>query len=413
MNMNFDYYYGRESEQFSFFRIPRLLFQDDRFKKLSCEAKLLYGLMLDRLSLSQRNNWIDEEGRVYIIYKLEHICIEMNCGKDKAVKTLAELDAEKGIGLIDRKRQGQGRATIIYVKNFASFSDGSEKEKVKEEESQNRASALVESDRSPDFGKIEVKTSAPSEQNSTGALIGGKVENFGPEFPARSPDFGKSEFKTSENPNSRLLKNRSQDFGKSDPSYIDINKTEGSETDLTYPSLYHEPVSPAREISEVSKPLPGSTPDLPKAENDTSYRRFLRQNTGYDRHMRENPDDDLYQSFFELLCDVVESKSLAPIYVNKQPFPPEVVRSRLLKITEPHMEYVVNSFRDNPNPDGIHNVRSYMLTMLYNAPVTFKAHICQQVNHDMYGGGWEEKGIAPAEAFSPFQENEGGRAYAG
>ena len=172
-------------------------------------------------------------------------------------------------------------------------------------------------------------------------------------------------------------------------------------------------VSPAREVSEVSKPLPGSTPDLPKAENDTSYRRFLRQNTGYDRHMRDNPDDELYQSFFELLCDVVESKSQAPIYVNKQPFPPEVVRSRLLKITEAHMEYVVNSFRDNPNPDGIHNVRAYMLTMLYNAPVTFKAHICQQVNHDMYGGGWEKKGIAPAEAFSPFQENEGGRAYAG
>ena len=72
--LGFDYYYGAEAEQFSFFRIPRLLFKDERFKTLSCEAKLLYGLMLDRLSLSRNNGWFDEQGRVYINYLLEHIC---------------------------------------------------------------------------------------------------------------------------------------------------------------------------------------------------------------------------------------------------------------------------------------------------------------------------------------------------
>ena len=64
--INFDYYYGIEAEQFSFYRVPRLLIKDERFKGLSSDAKLLYGLMLDRMSLSMKNQWLDEEGRAYI-----------------------------------------------------------------------------------------------------------------------------------------------------------------------------------------------------------------------------------------------------------------------------------------------------------------------------------------------------------
>ena len=82
----FDYYYGTEAEQFSFFRIPRVLIQDFRFKQVSTDAKLLYGLMLDRMSLSMKNGWLDEENRVYIIYTLENIMEDLNCGKDKGVK---------------------------------------------------------------------------------------------------------------------------------------------------------------------------------------------------------------------------------------------------------------------------------------------------------------------------------------
>lgn len=64
----FNYYYGAESSQFSFFRIPRQLITGSRFKRLSADAKLLYGLMLDRMGLSARNGWYDEYGRVYIYY---------------------------------------------------------------------------------------------------------------------------------------------------------------------------------------------------------------------------------------------------------------------------------------------------------------------------------------------------------
>ena len=121
--MSFDYFYGPQAEQFSFFRIPKILFTDDRFRHISTDAKVLYGLMLDRVSLSAKNNWMDKQGRVYIIFTLQEIMDEMHCGDQKATKLQVEL--EKKCGLIERKRQGQGKPTLIYVKNFISDSSES------------------------------------------------------------------------------------------------------------------------------------------------------------------------------------------------------------------------------------------------------------------------------------------------
>lgn len=126
--MKFDYYYGIEAEQFSFYRVPRLLIKDERFKELSSDAKLLYGLMLDRMSLSMKNGWFDDENRAYIHYTLDNIMEDLGCAKEKCVKVLAELDSKKGIGLIEKKRQGLGKPDIIYVKNFATLEVGGEPE---------------------------------------------------------------------------------------------------------------------------------------------------------------------------------------------------------------------------------------------------------------------------------------------
>ena len=112
------YFYGHEAEQYSFYRIPKQLISDSRFRKVSTDAKLLYGLMLDRMGLSMKNGWLDEQGRVYIFFVLDEIQDLLQCGHEKAVKLLAELDSEKGIGLIERVKQGQGKPTIIYVKQF-------------------------------------------------------------------------------------------------------------------------------------------------------------------------------------------------------------------------------------------------------------------------------------------------------
>ena len=112
------YFYGKEAEQFSFYKIPKLLFTDEYFKKISVEAKVLYGLMLDRMSLSMKNQWLDGEGRAYIYFSLEDIMESLGCSNKKAITIMKELDAEAGIGLIEKKRQGQGKPTMIYVKQF-------------------------------------------------------------------------------------------------------------------------------------------------------------------------------------------------------------------------------------------------------------------------------------------------------
>ena len=105
----FDYCYGEGSGQFSFCRIPRQLMTGEAFKGLSTDAKLLYTLMLERMGLSAQNDWHDEHGRIYIYYTVDEIRAVLNCGNDKAIKLLAELDTVKGIGLIERVKQGQGK----------------------------------------------------------------------------------------------------------------------------------------------------------------------------------------------------------------------------------------------------------------------------------------------------------------
>lgn len=104
--------------QYSFYKIPKLLFTEEYFKKISVEAKVLYGLMLDRMSLSMKNQWLDEEGRAYIYYSLDDIMEALGCSNKKAISIMKELDTDAGIGLIEKKRQGQGKPTMIYLKQF-------------------------------------------------------------------------------------------------------------------------------------------------------------------------------------------------------------------------------------------------------------------------------------------------------
>ena len=93
----FDYFRAYEAEQFSFYRIPKVLFTDEYFQDLSTDAKVLYGLMLDRMVLSKRNRWFDEEGRVYIIFTVEGCHLyELWSGK--------EYEAFSGTGYEERDR---------------------------------------------------------------------------------------------------------------------------------------------------------------------------------------------------------------------------------------------------------------------------------------------------------------------
>lgn len=116
--MAFDYFYGDQSDLFAFYRVPKRLFTDPRFHNLSTESKTLYGILLDRMSLSAKNGWLDENGRVYIIFTVQEIRESLSCGNKKAISLLDEL--ENKVNLIERKRQGLGKPNLIYVKNFCS-----------------------------------------------------------------------------------------------------------------------------------------------------------------------------------------------------------------------------------------------------------------------------------------------------
>ena len=115
--MTLDYFYGQSGELFAYFRIPKALFQDSRFRQLSTDARTLYGILLDRMSLSAKNGWLDEQGRVYIIYTVREVQESLCCAEHKAVKLFRELEQAD---LIERKRRGLGRPSLIYVKNFSS-----------------------------------------------------------------------------------------------------------------------------------------------------------------------------------------------------------------------------------------------------------------------------------------------------
>ena len=188
----FEYFFGDEAEQFSYFRIPRQLIRSPQFKALSTDAKLLYGMFLDRMGLSIKNGWFDDLGRAYIYYTVDEIREDMNCGNDKALKLLAELDTKKGVGLIERIKQGQGRPTKIYVKRFTT-------------------------------GAVPPRPSKPSPPAP-------------PTFPGPSgADLGFSDFQTSAFPTSRPRHSRGADLGKTDANYIDLIQTEISYLD---PSIY-------------------------------------------------------------------------------------------------------------------------------------------------------------------------------
>ena len=107
--MMLDYFYGQSGELFAYYRIPKALFQDSRFRQLSTDTRTLYGILLDRMSLSAKNSWVDEHGRVYIIYTVREV--------QESLKLFRELEQAD---LVERKRRGLGRPSLIYVKNFSS-----------------------------------------------------------------------------------------------------------------------------------------------------------------------------------------------------------------------------------------------------------------------------------------------------
>ena len=314
--ISFDYYYGDESNQFSFYRIPRQLVTGKRFKRLSTDAKLLYGLLLDRMGLSAKNGWYDEQGRVYIYYTLDEIQEDLNCGHDKATRMLVELDNGKnGFGLIERVRQGQGRPTKIYVKRFTT-----------------RAVPPPPPEPAP-------------EPSPRPRLFSGQ-------------DCGKAAAQSAEKPQSRLRGSRSQDCGKVAPNYIKSNQTDFSYTD---PSI-----------------LPsGSPPDMGLMDR-VECRREVDEAISYESLCSQFNREDV-DEIAELIVDVLCS-TRPTLRIGGEDLSADQVKEQFCRLDSGHLEYVFDCLRNNTTQ--IRNIRAYLLTALYNAPMTINNYYQAAVQHD-------------------------------
>ena len=169
--MTLDYFYGQAGELFSFFRIPKALFQEQRFQNLSTDAKTLYGILLDRMSLSVKNEWFDKKGRVFIIFTIEDVKRTLRCADNKATRLLRELE---GFGLIERKRRGQGKPCLVYVKNFSAESS---KESVKNRDNDDSCGSKIACQdpvKSRGIKKKENKT----EMNNTNPILSDESEKM-------------------------------------------------------------------------------------------------------------------------------------------------------------------------------------------------------------------------------------------
>ena len=169
--MTLDYFYGQVGELFSFFRIPKALFQEQQFQDLSIDAKTLYGILLDRMSLSVKNEWFDKKGRVFIIFTIEDVKRTLRCADNKATRLLRELEE---FGLIERKRRGQGKPCLVYVKNFSSESS---KESVKNRDNDDSCGSKIACQdpvKSRGIKKKENKT----EMNNTNLILSDESEKM-------------------------------------------------------------------------------------------------------------------------------------------------------------------------------------------------------------------------------------------
>lgn len=328
--IKFDYFRGMEAEQYTFYRIPKVLFTAECFRSLSCEAKVLYGLLLDRMGLSIKNRWFDEEDRVYIIFTVEELAELLNCGTQKVVRLLKELDVKSGIGLIEKKRLGLGKPNVIYVKNFMIQElTRAEKQDLEAETLENTLNGENHNSRNV---KITIQESA------------------------------KSQFKNSENHHSRIVKSDIPEYPKSQSNnteYSDIEHNENQSIDLS-----------EGDVMERKKHYRNMV-------QEQIYYKSLIQNPRY----QKNEVDELV----ELTVEVLMLPDDRMIWIAGDEKPAILVKDRFQMLNDAHFEYVLDSMKRNTGK--VQNVKNYLLTSLYNAPLTMEHYYRLAVNHDLYGGG--------------------------
>lgn len=321
--MQFDFFKGNETEQYMFYRVPQVLFTDEQFKKISCEAKLLYGFLIDRTSLSVKNNWLDKSGNVFVYFTLEEAKEKLNIGTGKSVKIFDELER---IGLIIRKKQGQGNPTKIYVMNFTKQI----------------------SKTSTQVAKDKVQTSKKRKSESD------------------------VEVKTSENRKSKVSKNGSVDFQKSKPNHT--NRIILTESNQSY--LSNDTQEKAKEKSEND----GQTDLIEDIKEDIKYQ------IDYDICLERRDELGINSDTLDLIVDILLEPYTcckSEMIVNGQSLSPQIVQAQFKKISFDHIQYIFDSMKATTQNYRIKNLRGYLRTCLYNAPHTIDQFYTNEANYDL------------------------------
>ena len=342
--MKFNYYYGSQADQFSFIRLPKVMLTEEMFSDLSISAKVLYGVLLDRMTLSRKNAWFDEENRVFIIYQIGEIQEDLGFSKKKAMELLAELEK---FGLLEKKRRGHGLPNILYVKSFMT--------------------ELV-AVRPDSCGLAEGKMTARGSENGTSEQE--RIDSRSAvEDTSRSDDL-----RTYRVTDPGLLR-----VPVSAPlkSKIEINHTDWN--DIESDQIISVPVR-REQMAQMRS-------DAMRLDEDPSeiiavYRHLIRENIGYDDLLIAHPNDrELIEGIADLILETVISRK-EYLVIASGSYPVEIVRSKLMKLNYSHIEYVL--FCLERNRTKVNNIKKYLLAAIFNAPSTIEGYYRAEVNHDMF-----------------------------
>lgn len=385
--LKFDYYYGVQSEQFSFYRIPRLLIKDQHFKGLSSDAKLLYGLMLDRMALSMKNHWLDNENRAYIIYSISNVMEDINCSKPTCVKIMKELDS---FGLIERKRKGLGKPDIIYVKNFAVLEDSQEQD----EESSDAADTFEENkpvmsnenitsegkqDELPEVKDFNFNNEAYGlEMVETGEIFKEK-EQISPNVGVNSGISKKSELPEVKDFN--FWNEKTLTSGGKESLPLEVKNLAPNYNNNNYNNQSYNYINQSYQSNLSSQADQACKDEIDTIGNTDAYIQQIKKNLDYDFYMTNDVaymDKDLLKELFVIICDVVCTKS-ETIKISGYVYSCDYVRSKFLRLTSNHVMYVMDCIKNTTTK--IANIKAYLLIALFNAPSTIDHYYQQEIRH--------------------------------
>ena len=388
--MEFQYFYGSQADQFSFIRIPKMMLTEDTFSALSIPAKVLYGVLLDRMSLSRKNGWFDEENRVFIIYQIGEIQEDLGFSKKKAMELLSELQE---FGLLEKKRRGHGLPNILYVKSFMTFAEGqrSELDTFGERECEDRSAALGTSEeewedhrsagngtsgdgredlRSAEYGTSgDIQEESRSAENGTSGGEQGKSRSAGMGT-SRSADLGTCEVPDTALQEVPILGLQEVPFSEPLKSNTKINNTEKNNIKSNHIVSAGEPV-----VMDTMRS------DAISVQAVNAYRELIRENIGYEDLLESYPyDGELIDGIADLILETVVGGG-DYILIASSCYPAELVKSKLLKLEYAHVEYVIACMKRTTT--RIWNIKKYLLAALFNAPSTIGGYYQAEVNHDM------------------------------